>query len=36
MLGEKIETWFLSQASREYFDVEFTVFLSVSKFSKKI
>ena len=36
MLGEKIEVWFLSPASREYFGVESTAFLSASKFSKKI
>ena len=36
MLGEKIEACFLSPASREYFGVESTVFLSASKFSKKI
>ena len=36
MLGEKIEAWFLSPASREYFCVESTAFLSTSKFSKKI
>ena len=36
MLGEKIEAWFLSPARREYFGVESTAFLSVSKFSKKI
>ena len=36
MLGEKIEAWFLSPASREYFGVESTAFLSASKFSNKI
>ena len=36
MLEEKIEGWFLSPASREYFGVEYTAFLSASKFSKKI
>ena len=36
ILGEKIEAWFLSPASREYFGVEFTAFLSASKFSNKI
>ena len=36
MQGEKIETWFVSPASREYFGVESTAFLSASKFSKKI
>ena len=32
----KIEAWFLSPASREYFGVESTAFLSASKFSSKI
>ena len=36
MLGEKIEAWFSSSASREYFSVESTAFLSARKFSKKI
>ena len=36
MLGEKKEAWFLSPARREYSGVESTVFLSASKFSKKI
>ena len=36
MQGEKIEAWFVSQASREYFGVESTAFLSANKFSKKI
>ena len=36
MQGEKIEAWFVSPASREYFGVESTAFLSASKFSKKI
>ena len=36
MLGEKIEAWFLSPASREYFGVESTAFVSASKFSKRI
>ena len=35
MLGEKIEAWFLSPASREYFGVESTAFLSANKFTKK-
>ena len=35
-LGEKIEVWFLSPASREYFGVESTAFLSTNEFSKKI
>ena len=36
MLGEKIEVWFLSPASRGHFGVESTAFLSASKFSKEI
>ena len=36
MQGEKIEAWFVSPASREYFGVESTAFLSASKFSNKI
>ena len=35
MLGEKIEAWLLSPASREYFGVESTAFLSANKFTKK-
>ena len=35
MQGEKIEGWFVSQASREYFGVESTAFLSANKFTKK-
>ena len=35
MQGEKIETWFVSPASREYFGVESTAFLSANKFTKK-
>ena len=35
MQGEKIEAWFVSQASREYFGVESTAFLSANKFTKK-
>ena len=35
MQGEKIEAWFVSQASREYFGVESTAFLSAYKFIKK-
>ena len=35
MYGEKIEAWFISQASREYFGVESTAFLSAYKFTKK-
>ena len=34
--GEKIETWFVFPASKEYFGVEFTAFLSANKFTKKI
>ena len=36
ILGEKIEAWFLSPASIEYFGVEWAAFLSASKLSKKI
>ena len=36
MQGEKIEAWFVSPASREYFGVESTAFLSASKFTKKL
>ena len=36
MQGEKIEAWFLSPASKEYFSVESTGFLSVSKCTKKV
>ena len=32
--GEKIEAWFVSPASREYFGVESTNFLSANKFTK--
>ena len=35
MQGEKIEAWFVSPASREYFGVESTAFLSANKFMKK-
>ena len=35
MHGEKIEVWFVSPASREYFGVEPTAFLSANKFTKK-
>ena len=35
MQGGKIEAWFVSQASREYFGVESTAFLSANKFTKK-
>ena len=30
-----MESWFVSPASREYFGVESTTFLSVNKFTKK-
>ena len=36
MQGEKIEAWFVSPASREYFSVEFTAFLSANKFTKNL
>ena len=36
MQGEKIEAWFVSQASREYFGVESTAFLSANKFTKNL
>ena len=36
MQGEKIEAWFVSPSSREYFGVESTAFLSANKFSNKI
>ena len=35
MQGEKIEAWFVSPASREYFGVKSTAFLSANKFTKK-
>ena len=35
MQREKIEVSFLSQASRKYFGVEYTAFLSANKFTKK-
>ena len=35
MQGEKVEAWFVSQASKEYFGVESTAFLSANKFTKK-
>ena len=35
MQGEKIETWFASQASRECFGVESTAVRSANKFTKK-
>ena len=35
MQGEKIEAWFVSAASREYFGVESTAFLFSNKFTKK-
>ena len=36
MQGEKIEAWFVSPASREYFGVESTTFLSANKFTKNL
>ena len=36
MQGEKIEGWFVSPSSREYFGVEPTAFLSANKFTKKL
>ena len=33
--GEKIEAWFVSQVSREYFRVKYTAYLSANKFTKK-
>ena len=36
MQGEKLETWFVSEACREYFGVESTVCLSANKFTKKL
>ena len=36
MQGEKIEAWFVSSASREYFGVESTTFLSANKFTKNL
>ena len=36
MQVEKIEAWFLSPTSREYFGVESTAFLSVKKFTKNL
>ena len=36
MEGEKIEAWFVSPASRKYFGVESSAFLSANKFTKKI
>ena len=35
MQGEKTEVWFISPASREYFCVESTAFLSAKKLKKK-
>ena len=34
--GGKIEAWFLSPSSREYFDVESTAFVSANKFTKNL
>ena len=36
MQGEKIEAWFVFPASREYFGVESTTFLSARKFTKNL
>ena len=36
MQEEIIEAWFVSQASRVYFGVESTAFLSANKFKKKV
>ena len=36
MQGEKIEAWFVSPSSREYFGVESTAFLSAIKFTKNL
>ena len=35
MQGEKTEAWFVFQASRKYFGVKSTAFLSASKFTEK-
>ena len=35
MQGEKIETWFVSQARRKYFGVESTAYLPANKFTQK-
>ena len=34
--GEKIEGWFVSASSRDYFGVEPTAFLSTNKFTKNL
>ena len=36
MQEEKIEAWFVSPSSREYFGVESTAFLSANKFTKNL
>ena len=36
MQGEKIKAWFTSHASKEYFGVESTTFLSTKKFLKNL
>ena len=36
MQGLKIKAWFVSPASREYFGVESTAFLSATKFTKNL
>ena len=36
MQGEKIEAWFVSPSSREYFGVESTDFLSAINFTKNL
>ena len=36
MQREKIEAWFVSLSSREYFGVESTAFLSANKFKKNL
>ena len=36
MQGGKIEAWFASPSSREYFGVESTAFMSTNKFTKNL
>ena len=36
MQGEKVEDWFVSPSSREYFGVEPTAFMSANKFTKNL
>ena len=36
MQREKMEAWFVSPATREYFGVESTTFLSANKFTKNL